>query len=128
MQHPEYNFAFKISGKDTLAEFTRNYQFLRLKKYISDSTRSDQVLQAFTGIFYCPELDCKYGIILKDHHLMLTNAKYNDTQLTVVGSEHLTNDFWWMDHLFILRDKKNHMIGFDINSDRIMHLRFNKVD
>lgn len=128
MVHPEYNFAFKIKGKDTLAEFTRNYRFHILKKYIPDSTRSDEVLQTYVGTYYCPELDCRYGIILKDHHLMLTNAKYNDTPLTLVGNDHLKNDFWWMDHLYILRDKKNHITGFDVNSDRIMHLRFNRID
>ncbi len=126
--HPEYNLAFKIKGKDTLAEFTRNYRFLTFKKYIPDSTRSDQSLQTYVGTYYCPELDCRYGINLKDHHLILTNTKYSDTPLTLVGNDNLTNDFWWMDNLYIIRDKKNHVTGFDVNSDRVMHLRFNRIE
>jgi len=30
------------------------------------------------------ELDCRYGIQLKNHQLVLTNAKYNDTKITLM--------------------------------------------
>ena len=79
-------------------------------------------------MYYCPELDCKYGIVLKDHHLYLTNSKYNDAILTLFGKDNLMNDNWWIDHLLMKRDIKNNIIGFEVNSGRIMHLRFNKID
>ncbi len=79
------------------------------------------------GTYYCPELGCKYEIVLKDHQLMLTNAKYNDTKLTLVNTNYLTNDNWWMNHLVMLRDAKNNITGFEVNSGRIMHLRFDKI-
>jgi hypothetical protein len=59
--------------------------------------------------------------------LMLTNPKYSDTKLNLVGSEHLTSDYWWMNHLMITRDRKNNITGFVVNSGRIMHLKFNKT-
>ena len=73
------------------------------------------MLKTYTGTYYCPELDCKYGIILKDHHLILTNDKYNDAKVTLIGTDHLTNDYWWMNHLMILRDDKNNITGFEVN-------------
>ena len=127
---PGVKFSFSGHGAgDTtvLAAFSRDEKHL-LNKYIPDTSQSDKLLQAYTGVYHCPELDCKYGIHLKDHHLMLTNNKYNDTRLTLVGSDHLLNDLWWMNHLMITRNSKKEITGFEVNSGRIMHLRFNKVE
>ena len=124
---PEIKFVFGIQSKDTTVDIFTPDQVYHLKKYIKDLSQSDELLKKYTGEYYCPELDCKYGIVMKDHQLMLTNAKYNDTKLTLAGNDHLTSDYWWLNHLLLLRDKKNNIIGFEVNSGRIMHLRFNKV-
>ena len=103
-------------------------QLYHLNKYIKDTSQSNEVLKKYTGIYYCPELDCKYGIVLKDHHLFLTNSKYNDAKLTLIGKDHLTDDNWWINHLMMKRDSKNNIIGFEVDSGRIIHLRFNKIE
>jgi hypothetical protein len=119
--------------KDTLT--TQNYfgsdindEGFPFRPQIRDTSLSDEVLKKYTGVYFCPELDCKYGIILKDHHLMLTNAKYNDTKLTLSGTEQLFSDYWWINHLQILRDNQKNITGFEVNSGRIMHLRFDKIE
>ncbi|HLA58916.1 MAG TPA: serine hydrolase domain-containing protein [Puia sp.] len=90
--------------------------------------QTDKQLQTYTGIYYCPELDCKYGIKLNDHHLLLTHDKYPDSQLILTGKDDLLNELWWIKHLSVLRDDKNKIIGFEVNNDRIKHLRFNKIE
>jgi len=127
-QSPEIKFIFSVKGKDTIVDFITLNKIYHLKKYITDTTQSDEVLKKYTGMYYCPELDCKYVIVLKDHHLYLTNSKYNDAVLTLFGKDNLMNDNWWIDHLLMKRDIKNNIIGFEVNSGRIMHLRFNKID
>jgi hypothetical protein len=127
-QAPEIKFIFGIKGKDTTVDLITPDQLYHLKKYIKDTSQSDEVLKKYTGIYSCPELDCKYGIVLKDHHLFLTNSKYNDAKLTLIGKDHLTNDNWWINHLMMKRDSKNNIIGFEVNSGRIMYLRFNKIE
>ena len=102
------------------------YNHRRLVKYNADAKQTDEVLRTYTGTYYCPELDCNYRIVLKDHHLILTNSKYNDTPLTLYGDNHLTDGFWWMDNLLILRNAKNQITGFEVNSGRIRHLLFKK--
>jgi hypothetical protein len=124
---PEVKFLFGIKAKDTTLDIFTPVQLYHLKKYIKDTSQTDEILKKYTGIYYCPELDCKYGIIVKDHRLMLTNAKYNDTKLTLVGSEHLTSDYWWINHLLMTRDSKKNVTGFEVNSGRITHLKFNKI-
>ena len=127
---PGVKFLFRghAAGDTTVFVAFSNDEKHLLKKYVPDTSQPDVLLRGYTGNYYCPELDCKYGIALKDHHLVLSNSKYNDTRLTLVGSDHLVNDFWWMNHLLIIRNSKKEITGFEVNSGRIMHLRFNKVE
>ena len=122
------SFSSNTAG-DTIAflAFSPDEKHL-LKKYVVDTSQGDQLLQAYTGTYYCPELDCRYSINLKDHHLVLSNSKYNDTRLTLAGTEHLLNDFWWMGHLRVIRNNKKDITGFEVSDGRIMHLQFNKLD
>ncbi len=128
LRYPQFRFKFlqKEDHNLIVKEFEPDH-IRELQQYLPDTTQSDLDLQAYTGVYYCPELDCKYTIVLKDHHLWLTNNKYNDTRLSLIGKNHLMDDFWWMNHLVLIRDKKNEVVGFDVNSGRIMHLRFNKI-
>ena len=124
----KFLFSGHTPGDTTVfAAFSRDEKHL-LTKYMPDTSQPDELLRAYTGSYYCPELDCKYGVALKDHHLVLTNNKYSDTRLTLVGIDHLVNDFWWMNHLLVIRNSKKEITGFEVNSGRIMHLRFNKVE
>jgi len=124
---PHIKLVFGIKAKDTTVTVITPDQVYFLNKYTKDTSQTDEVLKKYTGVYYCPELDCKYGIELKAHRLTLTNAKYDDTKLTLVGSEHLTSDYWWMNHLKMIRDGKNNITGFDVNSGRIMQLKFERI-
>ena len=124
---PQIKFVFGLNTKDTTVNIFTPDQVYHLKKYIKDTSQTDEKLKKYTGVYYCPELDCTYGIELRNHQLMLTHTKYNDTKLAVIGSEHLTSDYWWMNHLMMTRDSKNKITGFEVNSGRIMHLKFNKI-
>ena len=124
---PQIKFVFGLKAEDTTVTLLTPDRSYFLNKYIKDTTQTDEVLMRYTGIYYSPELDCKYGIELKDHQLMLTNVKYDDTKLTLIGTEHLRSDYWWMNHLKVLRDGKNNVTGFEVNSGRIMHLKFDKI-
>lgn len=124
---PNITFVFSTKAKDTFCDITTSDQVYHIKKYIKDTVQTDAVLQSYTGTYYCAELDCKYGIVLKDHHLVLTNAKYDDAKLTLVNRDHLTNDNWWINHLMMVRNNKHIITGFEVNSGRIMHLKFAKM-
>jgi CubicO group peptidase (beta-lactamase class C family) len=127
--NPEVKFVFSTTPQKTtlVNEYWPGNNRL-LTKYIADTTLSDWQLKAYTGLYYCPELDCKYGIVLKDHQLVLTNNKYDDELLKLIGADHLNCDFWWMSHLKVIRDKTGKIKGWEINNGRIMHLRFNKIE
>ena len=127
-QVPGSSVVFGMYKKDTTVDINIADQSYHLVKFINDTAQSIEFLKKYEGIYYSRELDCKYGIVLKDRHLVLTNAKYNDAKLTLIGKDHLTTFSWWMNHLVIKRDRKNNIIGFEVNSGRIMHLLFNKIE
>jgi CubicO group peptidase (beta-lactamase class C family) len=114
---------FVFSGTGTKQIIADEYwpvgKHLRLEKY-DTAAKTDQQLMAYTGTYFCPELDCNYRIGLKDHHLFLRHAKYNDSPLTLYGDDHLVDDFWWMNHLHITRNARNQITGFELNGDRVM--------
>lgn len=123
----DLRFLFSTTvAKDTLVK--ENWPGGRLLvKCASANNLNGTQLQAYTGTYYCPELDCKYGIVLKGRDLILTNDKYEDTKLRLVTKDHLFSDYWWMGHLKVLRNAKKEISGFEVSNGRIMYLRFNKI-
>lgn len=124
---PHIKFVFSVNAKDTIVDLITPNEVYHVLKYIKDASQTEERLQAYTGTYYCPELDCNYSIALKNHQLVLSNAKYNETKMTLLNNNHLLTDYWWMSHLKILRDSKENIIGFEVNSGGIMHLKFNKI-
>jgi CubicO group peptidase (beta-lactamase class C family) len=118
---------FSIKGKDTLMDFITPQETFHLKKYHNPSSRTEEELMKYTGTYYCPELEVAYAIFLKNNELFLGNIKYNDSKIRLTGNDHLNTDFWWMNHLVMLRDKKGTITGFEVNAGRITHLKFNKI-
>jgi len=125
---PEVKFVFSaLANKTVLVNQYWPENERLLKKYTTDSVQTDKQLQVYAGVYYCPELDCKYGIIVKDHALVMTNNKYEDSKIKLVGKDDLFTDYWWMRHIRIINDDKNTITGFEVNDGRIMHLKFNKI-
>lgn len=124
---PFIKVAFNMKAQTPVVNVYIPDQNLRATKTSTKDEYSDKELKEYTGIYYCPELDCSYSVILKDHKLHLANAKYNDAILTLKGYDDLFCDNWWISHLKMLRDKNRVIIGFEVNSGRVRHLKFNKT-
>jgi hypothetical protein len=125
--NPEVKFLFSVTPQGT-ATVTQHWSGnTRSFAPYKSETLTDKQLKEYTGIYYSPELDTKYGIELKDNQLVLTNSKYNDAKLTLAGPDHLLSNLWWMNHLLVKRNSKKEIIGFEVNSGRIMHLQFDKI-
>ena len=125
---PEIRFVFYENINKPMVDFLDNDGELhKMTKVTTVTSPSQKQLQAYTGAYYCPELDCKYEIVLREQQLYLTNNKYNDTKLTLNGEDHLSSNFWWMSHLLVTRDANKNVSGFEVNDGRVMHLKFEKL-
>ena len=89
---------------------------------------SDGQLTAYTGTYFCPELDCYYQIRLKDHQLYFSNSFYADHLITLIGNNDLLSGDFVLDHVRINRNKNGHIIGFCYNSGEMMNLSFDKLE
>jgi CubicO group peptidase (beta-lactamase class C family) len=124
---PTVWFTFSSGGAgQTISEEYWPENHRHLWKY--DTTAlADKDLVTYAGSYYCPELDCRYTISLKDHHLRIGSAKYNEEQVTVIG-DNLRVDWWWMSNLKIIRDAHGKITGFEVNDGRVRHLWFKKEE
>lgn len=124
---PDTRFLFSISGNDTIATQNSPGETRIFRKYFVGNTLTNKQLKLYTGTYYSPELGCNYGIELRNEKLILTSNKYDDAEISLVGSDDIYTNNWWMGHLKIIRDNKNMVTGFEINDGQIMHLKFVKL-
>jgi CubicO group peptidase (beta-lactamase class C family) len=129
---PDIKFRLHSSERDTTVTISSSFLYFYLtkdKKDINDLVQPDSLLLHYPGTYYNSELDSKYGIVLKDHTLYLTNSKYDDTPLILVNTNNLTCQYWWISHLTMTRDAKGKIMGFEVNSGRgVRHLLFTRID
>lgn len=127
--NPKVKFYFgKSKDKKTDGLFTPSGQLPQpFKKYDSNIKQTDEILKKYAGTYYSQELDCSYNIIVKKHQLFLTSNKYNDAEIVLGGEDNLIDKSGVLSHLKIIRDNKNKIKGFEVNSGRVMHLVFDKI-
>jgi CubicO group peptidase (beta-lactamase class C family) len=113
-----------VTVRQTMPNGTRG----AMKKQDPFNTLTDKQLMPYAGKYYCPELGCTYGIELKDHQLVLTNAKYPDSPLTFYSQTRMINTLDWMKNLDFTKDKKGKITGFDVNYNLVQDVRFEKIE
>jgi hypothetical protein len=85
------------------------------------------VTAEFAGKYYSPETEGFYHVSFKDGQLLLEHRRYATVALRNIAPDQFTSPNWWMNHIVFLRDKQKKVIGFEISSGRVMHLRFDKM-
>lgn len=123
---PTIRIKFSPTATNTCTLLAGSFE-LDFTRYEKVAVKNDEMLKLYTGTYYSPELDCNYRIILKDHQLYLTNAKYDDQKLTLIEGDGLIDDDWWMNRLLITRNNRKQITGFEVNSGRVMHVKFVKT-
>ncbi len=122
----KFIFNTTSSGAKVADEYwSKHSRRLYLKN--NDFVLSSEELKIYGGTYYCPELACIYKISVHNHQLMLSSNLYDDTPIWFDGNDNLFTNFWWMSHLQITRNKQHQIIGFEVNSGRVLHLLFTKL-
>ena len=88
---------------------------------------AQKITAEFAGKYYGEETEAFYHVIEKNGELVLTHRKHNDVPLKYIAPDQFTTPHWWMNHLRFIRDNKGKVTAFEVNSGRILHLRYDRV-
>ncbi|MBS1978600.1 MAG: beta-lactamase family protein [Bacteroidetes bacterium] len=115
----------KASAKRFVVETpTEQVTFFR----IGDIRLTDDQKSAYTGTYESDELETKYHIVLENGKLILRHRKYPDTTAKPITDTQFSTGHWWMSNLLFTHNKVGGIIGLEVNSDRVLHLKFRKVE
>jgi len=81
----------------------------------------------YKGDYYSNETGTTYTIDEKDGKLIIKNLKYSDVELNPFAKDHFSTVYGWMSTIKFVRNKKEQILGFEVNSGRILHLFYGKV-
>ena len=125
---PNKKFVFRTTSSGAkIADECWSKHLRRLYLSNKDFVLSNEKLRTYSGTYYCAELACIYKISVHNHQLMLSSNLYDDTPMWFDGNDNLFSDFWWMSHLQMTRNKQHKIMGFEVNSNRVLHLVFTKT-
>jgi CubicO group peptidase (beta-lactamase class C family) len=85
------------------------------------------VTAEYAGRYYSDETEAFYEVKFKEGKLSLEHRKFNKVALQPLAPDQFTAAHWWMGHIRFVRDKANKIIAFEVNSGRILGLRYQKM-
>ncbi|MFS4445294.1 serine hydrolase [Maribacter sp. 2307UL18-2] len=109
---------------DTLT-FNRNGQDSTGKriKFHMDNSK----LQEYIGMYYSPELRTSYELKIENGVLTAIHQRQEITQLSPLTKQKFSGNTWFFGSLEFDIEEGS-VVGFQVSSDRVHNLRFNKVD
>lgn len=81
---------------------------------VHDVKLSGAQLNDYAGRYFSEELEAFFDIVVKDDGLLISD-KYNDpVKVTLFGSDHLFTDYYFLNHVRVIRNKKGFITGFEL--------------
>jgi len=116
-------------NKNNKNSFTLNSNGYRqiLRKY-EPFVLTKANIKEYIGSYENDEVSTKYKIISQGDSLILSHDKYEDLILVPITANQFSSSRWGMRNLNFQRDKAGKINGLEINSERVLHLYFNKTN
>jgi CubicO group peptidase (beta-lactamase class C family) len=89
-------------------------------------TMPQKISTEFVGKYYNDEIEGAYYVTEKSGELTLAHRKHANVPLKNIAPDQFTSPQWWMNHIRFIRDKKGKITAFEVNSGRVLHLRFDR--
>jgi len=117
-----------MDGKDSIQGFKVENQNGYQQFYRQPANPKKMDPMEYVGRNYSEETEAYYTIAQKDNNLILQHRKFPDVTLQYEAPDQFNNNTWWMSTIRFLRDSSGKVSGFEVNSGRIIHLRYDKVN
>jgi CubicO group peptidase (beta-lactamase class C family) len=98
----------------------KRHTYVRVEPALPDI----ETLASYAGSYYCPELDARYTLFVRDGKLFRRLRKAKDRELTPTVADAFSAGS--IDMVF-LHDGRGDVSGFEIFTERIRYLRFDRV-
>jgi hypothetical protein len=126
---PQYGIkiAFKKSDKPA-TDFTlyQGGQTIVAPKMVPFDAKSID-LKSYTGVYYSPELQTSYEIVLKNDTLIVNHIRHEPVPMSAVGNDAFTTSAWYMSKIDFNRSAQSEITGFRASSGRVKNVRFVKT-
>jgi len=109
--------SFRIKDRNSVKVFER----------YNKPTFSVADLKTYAGTYISDELDVTYRILAKGGGLIIRHRRYADGTMKAITKDQFTTGYWWMWNINFTRDKAGVITGFQVDSGRILGLKFRKV-
>ncbi len=83
-------------------------------------------LATYSGGYYSSELDTTYSVAVREGGLEAQHFRNETVRLTPAAEDAFKGDRWWFGDVRFLRDADGNVEAFEINAERVRHLRFEK--
>ena len=96
-------------------------------KRFAPVTLTPQKRAAYIGTYYSDELETTYQVVEENNQLVLRHRKHPDMPLTLTSPNQFSTKQWWLSNLIFTEDTKGKINGFQVNDQRILHLKFKRI-
>jgi CubicO group peptidase (beta-lactamase class C family) len=88
---------------------------------------SPQEMEASTGVYYSPELETRYTVVVQDGRLIARHRRHGDLALRPVSPDRFTAPAWYFSNVHFERSADDIITGMRVTSGRVRNLRFERL-
>jgi len=120
--------AFTRSANNEVNEFVLTQssnvtKALRVKEFDPKSI----ALSDYTGVFYSPELETRYTIVLEGDKLKATHIRNEPCEMHPVADRIFNADSWYMGRIEFIKNSQGVVTGMKVSSGRVKNVNFDKL-
>ncbi|MBL7856438.1 MAG: serine hydrolase [Cyclobacteriaceae bacterium] len=94
----------------------------RLKEFDPKSI----TLSDYTGVFYSPELETRYTVVLEGDKLKATHIRNEPCEIHPVADGIFNADAWYMGRIEFIKNPQGVVTGMKVSSGRVKNVKFDK--
>lgn len=84
-------------------------------------------LSDYTGVFYSPELETRYTIVLEGDKLKATHIRNEPCEMHLVSNGIFNADAWYMGRIEFIKNSQGVVTGMKVSSGRTKNVKFDKL-
>ncbi|HEY3430872.1 MAG TPA: DUF3471 domain-containing protein, partial [Cyclobacteriaceae bacterium] len=84
-------------------------------------------LSDYTGVFYSPELETRYTIVLEGDKLKATHIRNEPCEMHPVADRIFNADAWYMGRIEFIKNPQGVVTGMKVSSGRVKNVKFDKL-